>query len=745
MAREKQTSPVVIKIPKGAEKQATNLKLYLVDKQGNVIESQSLKSGEVRLKTSAENVDGKTKVYIAPELPAELSQVTINENALKNMGAWQPSFRLPPTHVFQIPYFPPFPWPLPFGWCNVQGTVTKTFNVNGVPEVLPICDARVHICEVQRILFIIDRIPSTILNELRDRLASIIQIPIPIPGPDPGPIEQVNFSRAFQQTTNLVETRSAQLDLPELPELPQNVQNSILSGSAETFRATLASNFQLFHPFLCRWPWFWPWFYICDEIATVTTDCNGRFDYNIIYFLKNHPNVYVWVEVLIGGVWTTVYKPWISCYTHWNYACGTDINITITNPDVLPCFCGGSTVEDDHVWIKTVGSGTSVRSIQQVQTASGHLSNAVGLTAYGGYGNISPFASSFPFVVQFGDGLNAMGITYYRWSYMQKTDAYLTPVSDTKHILNGSLSKTYNHWIEVTPTDWENLPGTFTLGPFLDPSNNPMYKIPHLDASVDSGIAGTFWDADTASVYINTVGWNPGLYEFTIELLDNNGNVVPLADDPFKVDRLASDPPPLVPGLVTIDADSLLENGLPENYVIKNGSGQIIGFNFQMRVDNNYCYAGISDAVVAGGTTDTECGTGYYNDKNTDSADLYFQAGHPHNFGTYSFAVYKGNSGALSIAGSSGTTANANNALTVTSGDNGYDISQVDFPVPTPSNPVSNMDQYHKSILVKDMLGNCIMAAFSENVYVWATHTNGDTRIGYDASDVAAFSMAPHS
>jgi hypothetical protein len=81
----------------------------------------------------------------------------------------------------------------------------------------------------------------------------------------------------------------------------------------------------------------------------------------------------------------------------------------------------------------------------------------------------------------------------------------------------------------------------------------------------------------------------------------------------------------------------------------------------------------------------------------------------------------------------------------VTSGDNGYDITQVDFPLPTPSNPVSNMDQYHKSILVKDMLGNCIMAAFSENLYVWATHTNGDTRIGYDASDVAAFSMAPHS
>ncbi len=474
------------------------------------------------------------------------------------------------------------------------------------------------------------------------------------------------------------------------------------------------------------------------------TDCNGRFDYNLLYFLKNHPNVYVWVEVMIGGVWVTVYKPWISCFTHWNYACGTDINISITNPDVLPCFCGNPTIGDDHVWVKSVSWGTSIRSIQQVETASGHLTNAVGLTAYGGYGNISPFGTSFPFIVQFGDGLNALGITYYRWSYTQKKDAYLTAVSDSKHILNGAVAKSYDHWIEVTPTNWENLPGTVTLGPFLDPANNAMYKIPHLDASVDSGIAGTFWDADTASIYVNTALWNPGLYEFTLELLNNNGVVVPLAADPFKVDRLSTDPAPVIPGITTIDADGLLENGLPENYVIKDGSGNVIGFNFLMRVDNDYCYAGISDAFIAGKTTDTECGVGYYHDKNSENADLYFQAGHPHNFATYSFSVYKGNSGALAIAASSGTSANANNALLVTTGDGGYDIVQVDNPLPTPAHAVSGMDQYHKSILLKDLLGTCTIAAFSENVYVWATHTNGDTRIGYDASDVAAFTAALH-
>jgi hypothetical protein len=156
---------------------------------------------------------------------------------------------------------------------------------------------------------------------------------------------------------------------------------------------------------------------------------------------------------------------------------------------------------------------------------------------------------------------------------------------------------------------------------------------------------------------------------------------------------------------------------------------------------------------VAGNSTDTECGTGYYNNKNTDVVDLFFQAGHPHNFATYGFAVYKGNSGALSIAASTGTSANANNvtpAAAVTAGNNGYDISQVDPPAiapvpPNPVNPVSGMDQYHKAILVSDMLGSCTMAAFSENVDVYSTHTDGSNRVGYDAHYVAAIAIGPNS
>src|SRR6185312_7790304 len=203
------------------------------------------------------------------------------------------------------------------------------------------------------------------------------------------------FDTAGLQVRSLIEPSIPHLDLPNRPELPVHVQSGILSGSIESFKTALVNNFNLFHPYFCWWPWFWPWFYIVEEVATVTTDCHGRFNFNMLYFLKNHPNVYIWVEVLIGGCWETVYKPWISCFTHWNYACGTDINISVYNPDVKTCFCNDSPTEDDHVWIKWVNS-LSVAGIQQTTDPSGHLANAVGLTGYYGYGNISPFGGSFP-------------------------------------------------------------------------------------------------------------------------------------------------------------------------------------------------------------------------------------------------------------------------------------------------------------------------------------------------------------
>lgn len=750
MTKETPKNPVVIKIPQGEEKNAANLVVYVVNKEGRVTESHPLKSGEARLETLAADLHAN-KVYIAPELPKEAGKIPVTESILQQMDAWQPALRLPSDNVLRLPYIPTFPYPFPFGWCNITGTVHKTFNVNGHPEVLNICNARVHICAITPIRILIPKIPINILKNFRDMLVTVIKKPIPIP--DPGPIRK-NFTNALKRSIapgnslyELADVHELTEKLPIRPTLPENIQNSILSGSIESFSKTIANNFNLFHPYLCWWPWFWPYFYKSDPIATAVTDCHGRFNYNMFYFKANHPNVYVWVEVLINGVWVTVYKPAISCHTYWNYACGTDINVSVTNPAVTPCFCDSPTIEANYVWVKSVNRGVTVRSIQQQTTASGHLDNAVGLTAYGNKGNISPFGGGFSLVLQFGDGLASFGVTHYRWSGQLLQDAYLGNNVGVKEILGGNAAKAYSHWIQVAPGDWEHVPGSFPLGPYLDSTGKVMYKIPNTHASADTGLADAVWDTglDTDTININTVGWTPGLYQFTIELLNSNGQIVPLNYNPFKVNRIANDGAPT--SVDTIDADTVGMGYVKRNLI----TNYVTGFNFLMRVDNNYCYAGIADALVDGNSTDTECGTGYYNDKFNDKVELIFQAGHPHNFAIYDFNTYKGNSGALGAAASAGASANANNGLSVAAGDNGYDITQVTFaPAPSPPavqnpvNRVANMDQYHKAIGVSDMLGNCTMAAFSENLNVNATHTNGNDRLSqYDAHYIAAIAIAP--
>jgi hypothetical protein len=260
----------------------------------------------------------------------------------------------------------------------------------------------------------------------------------------------------------------------------------------------------------------------------------------------------------------------------------------------------------------------------------------------------------------------------------------------------------------------------------------------------------------TVSISLDSGHYPDGLYEFTFELLDETGTVVPIPvtnNAPFLVDAIPTDINP--GGATMINAYGLLSGGgISENYVITDGLGiNAVGFQFQMRIDNAHCYAGISDAIVDGATTDTECGTGTYQE-GTDPVELIFQAGHPHNFALFSFEVEKGNSGYVAAAGLAGESANANiPPAVVTLANNAagttFDISQVSsLPLLNPENPefqVANMDEYSSTgITVGALLGTCTTAAFSENLSVTGTHTDGTGRVtAFDASVVAAIAISP--
>lgn len=728
--KESKSKTVTIKIRKEDVKNAESLKAYLVNQDGEVIESVSLKGGNIPLKSKASEIHGKTKLYISAEIPLEYGDKTVTEKLLQKTKAWQPSFHLSSEGIIELPFLPSMPTLLPFRWCNITGSLTKTFTIDGQSTVLPVCNARVHICEIDKIYIWWNKIPEWVIYDLRDRLIdAVIKNPIPIPEPGPIPVpppgplvsrfEKISRPLSSLKTNYL---RSNKLSAaPITGSLPLSVESGLLSTSLPVVRETIFNNFSLFHPWICLWPWYWPWFYHCDEIAVVNTDCNGRFDHNMFYWLTgDHPDIYIWVEVFDGNNWITVYRPYVACHTYWNYACNTDINIRITDPRVKPCVC--DPLEGAIVWMKRINTGASMRRVQQNESASAHLSNAVGLTSFVTGDNVSPFGGGFPFVVQFGSGFPNSTVTHYRWKYKKLKDAFLTNVVDSSHNMEGIIDKSYTYEVS-TPQGTVFATGALNLGPTYD-SGNPKYRIPHVEASDDVPIPTAEWDQDTYSINVYSPDFTDGLYEFTFELLDATGAVVPTAANTFVVDRIASDPA----GPSTIIAD-----GLSENYVVKNMGGQAIAFKFKLRIDNKVCYADVLDAIVDGNSTDTICGIGQYNNKVNDKATLKFLAGHPNNFATYIFQVTKGNSNNVPVANSYSGAPSENY---VTQVSNGYSVTTI-FDSGVPKN------QYEKEMNVSDLLGTCTMAAFAEVLNVHATHTNGSTRLnGYDAGDVAAIAIA---
>ncbi|MBS1730894.1 MAG: hypothetical protein JSS67_08975 [Bacteroidetes bacterium] len=723
---------------------AGNAKAYLLDNQGNLIEKVSLSKGETTLKSVPEKLGKGTRLMIGSDIPKEFQNQKITSSFLLKMGAKEVPFHLSTGNKLLLPILPKFPFPL-FHWCNIKGSLSKTFSIDNIPEVQPVCEARVHICEVDPFVWWWQKVPDPVFLDLINKLKTVVQIPKPIP--DPGPIKPQISPSAIRPDiqSHVVKTISGKINNPELknfstsaihlssatkleslPVLPDIVKNGIMSPSLTVAQNTIINNLHLLHPYFCLWPIFWPWLYRCDEIAVVTTDCLGKFEFPYFYFENgDKPDIYIWVEVNINGEWITVYKPSLPCGTYWDYACGTDINVRLTDSRIRPCVC--NPIQGNIIWMKNVNTGTSIRAIQQNSASSGNQENAVGLNNYfSEFGNfkISPFGSTFPFIIQFGNGYPNSAATHYRWKYKRVKDAFLNNVSEGYAYLEGELFKNYTYQLP----NGNFATKSFRLGADYD-AGIPKYIIPHVHATDDVPESTAEWNQDTYSIYINSPNFSNGLYEFVFELTDNAGNLIPVNANDYVVTRNdAVDPPKTFPDEVTIHAD-----GLPENYLIKNFGGQATGFRFLLRIDNQHCYANIIDALVGSGSTDTACGFGHFNDAN-HHARLRFFAGHPQNFGVYHFNVTKGNSGDVAVADSKGL---------LKSPGNGYSLS---IDVPDADHGSALEDLYHNQFNVDTLLNGCPQAAFAEILGVWSTHTDGTNHLyNLDASDTAAIAIAPKS
>jgi hypothetical protein len=734
MEKNEQT-PVVIRLSAESEiKDTQNLHAYVVDQSGKILESVPFEGSDATLKSTRKDLEGKTKIYLAQGVPRKAAHKA-NERMLLKAGAYQAvqNFSGNFINLQRVPSGVLGPW----NWynCLITGSVTKDFLIDGQWQNLPVCHARVHICEVEtellrpHIPIYYRPIPDWVINEISQEFIRLQQLAVPPPPiPDPiGPVSQASVNFALRSLPAKTPLRQA-LQLPTLPVIPAPLVSVLTSGSPDAIRQAIYANHALLYPYFCLWPVFWPWLYTYDEETIVYTDCNGHFEMWENTFTEDGPlNIYIWVEANIGGQWVTVYKPALPCHTWWNYKCGTDINIKVTDPRVLPCDCD-LYLPGEIVWFRSIGESATALHIEQgdanmVNVQGVNLRN-VGCTDIIDPLRISPFGGTLNFKLLFGDGLPTAGITHYRWKKTRIKDANLNDIlNPPSTVINGQVTKSYFVITEVSG-QFHFETHSVTLGAD-GTGENIGYKIPHWDIyseplvpAADKALTIQWTSPDFWSASLDSQSLTDGLYRFDLELGIMNSGVFQVVSVPKPVFQVS-------------DYNNSGNSVNAPDYDLNIVSGNARNLAIKVRIDNAACTAVIQDALLTDGhgnivydahgqpVRSGTCGFIHYTSL-AQAVRISFNASHPRNFATFGFGVIKGNQTESTGVSASGYVISSVGGFTLAGG------------------------LFTQDVPVSQLLGSCPQAAFSENLDVYALATDGTYRLqsGYDASDVKAFALS---
>ncbi|MEW5755766.1 MAG: hypothetical protein AB1810_05635 [Pseudomonadota bacterium] len=698
---------------------------FLFDSAGNLMEAAEVKDGRLSFARSEQEI-GRSRLYIAP-VPENLVKIEPSIKMMQRLGAFEPVVRVGGKLIdtILVPGIIIDHWPICFCW--VRGRVVKTGSGR------PVCGAKVHICEVDKVWRWILTLPEIEIFRLRDDLLEVLREPPiprpPRPEPDPWPIK-VDLIRgasvmgrgvrpATQRLSSATRMISSRLNpQPEVPSaklspqaallsaLPVQSQTALQSPSAQIVRQTLVDNVHLIIPYLCLWPWWWR--FRCDEITVVTTDSLGRFQAIVPYLCAgDKPDLYFWVEYEIGGVLETVYHPPIACNTYWDYACGTEVTIHV-NDDRVPACDDEPDLPGCVVQMLSIGHQVSMSEIH----GPGATSADEGQTTDG-----RPFGGKLEPRVWFSrDCLrNVKNIKYYRWSYRRLTTG------------DGAALGTPGPWTPLTRTVVRHYakPASgggithepYVLGPQTIGAQTNLFEIKP-SAVPAGGIEWTVVDEreDLASAHFmsHLLGSGAtdcekaldaaGKYELKLELFKQDGSLVDWTAEGIDP-QVTNVPAPFGTGSVTAVS-------APDYNRIKNAAGHTLAFRMVLRVDNNCCAATV--APVSGtGLTITPCGFIEYGPGAT--ANLHFEAHHPNGFADFRFSVVRGVSTTVSAASASGKGGAASVAT---------DDASHAYTLAPPSD-------YQESFAVMTLLGPCDRAAFSEALHVWARATDGYSRLSH--------------
>jgi hypothetical protein len=746
----KMSDRLQFKVPfEGKPDKQIEISMYVFDSSGEFLTAVPVRDGQIEIAISKDHARW-ARILLAPTLE-EKRKLTPTRAMLERLQAYEPKWLFDPNvNTYELLPIPDYIWKK-WLWCRcrVRGRVVKPVSLNGVTQNMPVCHARVHICEVDPLIIVIPRLPEDIIFRLRDELIQFIEWPFPRPplpdpppfrydpgvidpspeaiagmnrsvqipsqeiasggmslamlNPQPEPPIEAMPSRMNQVLPDLQPLQSKALDSSLHSPLPPAIKTKLLSPSMEIVKQSLLANVDLIRPYICWWPWLWPYFSTCDELVILETDHQGRFETDIWYLcFGDHPDLYFWVEFCIGGSWTSIYHPPILCNTYWDYVCGSDVIIHVTDPRVP--WCGEPPIlPGKQVAVMLIGNNISLHQIQGA-AAGAHE----GMTTTG-----RPFGGSLEPHVWFGDDLIATGTTHYQWVYRRLTlGDGVTAVTDAWHAMDRQVVRHYAV-IDPTPPDFPLTFKPFLLGPDpVFPTQN-LFKIQPKDAPAGSYGWAPMIDAreNSASAFFLSQlleGGDAlaaaGKYELRLMLFNSAGNLVNLTDAGILLKAPAIDGP-FGPGTVPTTAPAA-------EHLVLDGAGKIIGFRLVVRVDNNPCDAVIYDASVNGHAAGP-CGFIAY----PAGADVHlsFKARHPNNLARFKFTIVKGSSGYLNSACAPFDPTVSWTALPLV-GDNpvnGYSRSPASI--------------FSRDIPVATMVGACPggKAAFGENLSVYVLATDG--------------------
>jgi len=698
--------------------------VYAFSSGGRLLDRKPLERGTATLTFAASDQAKAVRIMVGPEIEAK--DVLITD--LQRRGTEERLLRIDPgnlTPSVEIAVVPNVWQCWLLGLCFVRGTLLKRVVSGGVNIDLPVCNATVEVYEVDPIWVIIPRLPDLIIERIREVIIHPPPPPPPPEGPigpflpplpEPGPRPEL---RSLEVTSA---ARSAPGSLAEgqmLQATPAMAELQFLARTTDTlqFRQVLIDHAAIIRPILCL---FFPPLVTTRLVATATTDECGCFQ---TFFFRgcNNPDTpdlyFRATQRLFGFFDITIYAPTpISCFTHWNYACGTDVTLYTTHPLAVTCSpCPPVIAPDNWVLVMAVGNyplsrihGTSKQLYDDGLTTPANL----GLTQEG-----APFGGLLRLRLEFDNSLREdLGVMYYRLYWRKGTSGTFTPLIDEvhrhyTHEVGGDLILEVYPLGPLGPTSTPPAPAPtlFRIPEALPPAG--QWSFPDLLEDLTNAKFPTQVHAPGMAVDANGNYSGPdgsGQYQIKIDLFDAAGNLVDI--DALGIKYRVPKSTDLSGTIETEDAAAA-----PLNLVVDDDGDGKKSFIMTLHVDNNVCFASIAAPTIGGTAADPCCGVLGY--QPGDSVQMNWQAIHPNGFATYSFSVVRGVNGAFAQGGAVGSGSfSATRSVS--------DLMTTNLPPGC------------------DPAG-CSVAGFSENLYVAAMATDGWSRLsGYDRSAVRAFVLA---